>query len=62
MDSISPAAVRTAGNHSGLSGVLDFFDKLMETLWLGTPALASRPSTQARTYRRSSHTSPGLAR
>ena len=40
MDSISPEAVRTAGSHTVDSAARTFFGKLMDTFWLGTPALA----------------------
>jgi hypothetical protein len=63
MDSISPAAARTAGNQRGLSGVLTFFGKLMDTDWLGFPPFASRDSTtHARSHHGTSHTPPSLAR
>jgi len=58
MDSISPVAVRTAGDHTVDENARTFFGKLMETFafWLGTAAPATT-TAQAPRYRRSSHTS-----
>ncbi|WP_336037572.1 hypothetical protein [Halobacterium yunchengense] len=60
MDSISPAAVRTAGKQCGSPGVLTFFGKLMEAFWFGDGAHATR-SRSAPTHRRSSHATRRLA-
>jgi hypothetical protein len=53
MDSISPEAVRTAGNHTVDSAARTFFGKLMDTFWLGTPALARHTAERS-----ASRTSP----
>jgi hypothetical protein len=62
MDSISPEAVRTDGDHSDAATARTFLGKLMEQFGLGTTAFATliRP-VRAPVYRRASQRSPGQA-